>query len=158
MHYLLTLLKAQGGLSKTTTYCLINVSLSEEKVDPKCYKLQRNTGGIYVCGSLSLDQESRLPELSVSDPHKSAYILSSGIIHVSTNRAEALIKCLLPFMLSTSLQRSRHSRVGRSIASATTVSSEEHFHRMRWPLKRFESVLAEWTLLAACLDNPQCND
>lgn len=106
--------------------------------------------------AVSLDRESKLLELSVSDPHESA--LSSGIIHVSTNRAEALIKCLLPFVLSTSLTRSCHSGVGRSIASATTVSSEEHFHRRRWPLKRSESVLVEWTLLATCLGNPQCND
>jgi len=41
-------------------------------------------------------------------------------------------------MLSTSLTRSRHSGVGRSIASATTVSSEEHFHGMGWPLEQFD--------------------
>lgn len=105
--------------------------------------------------ALSLDQESKLLEPSVSDPHKAVQVLSSGIIPVSTNRAEALMKCLLPFMLSTSLTYSCHSRDGRSIASATTVFSEEHYHCMGWPLKRFQSVLAEWTLRAACLDNSQ---
>lgn len=115
----------------------------------------KHSGG-FMSMALSLDQEAKLLELSVSDPHKS--VLSSGIIHVSTDRTEALIKCLLPFTPLTSLTHSRHSGVGRSIASATTVSSEERFHHTRWPLKRFESVLAEWTLLAARLDSPQCND
>lgn len=45
-----------------------------------------------MSAALSLDQESKLLEPSVSDPHKSVQVLSSEIIHVSTSRAEALIK------------------------------------------------------------------
>lgn len=76
-----------------------------------------------------------------------------GLFMFSTYRVEALIKCLPPFMVLTSLTHSFHSRDGRSIASATAVSAEEHFHRMGWPLKRFKSVLAERMGLAALLGN-----
>lgn len=118
-----------------TTCCLINVSLSEENMDP-CAASCRETqgGGGYVCGCLPgtrVQSFWSFLSLTLTSQCKS----SSGIIHVSTNRAEALIKCMLPFMLSTSLTQSRHSRVGRSIASATTVSSEQHFHSIGMAIK-----------------------
>lgn len=100
---------------------------------------------MYVCmyvGMYVWQRETNTRELFfISVP------LSSGIIHVSANRVEALIKHLLPFMPSTSSHALPPQRGRKVNLSPPPPPPEERFLCGRRPLKWFESVLVAWTLM-----------